>query len=95
MSAPQTARRAPARAPLVVVRAGSNSDTVNVPVVAATAYLVHSKARPRVVLIVPCPHCGPGVLHQHVGAAGTVKRAPCGGGRYLVSVHALYNGRRT
>ncbi len=64
----------------------------NVPAVAATAYLVHGKARPRVVLIVPCPHCGPGVLHQHVGAAGTVKRA-CGRGRYFVSVSALYSGR--
>ncbi len=93
MSVPQTARRAPARAPLVVVQAASNSDTVNVPAVAATAYLVNGKARPRVVLIVPCPYCGPGVLHQHVGSAGTVKRAPCGGGRYLVSVNAIYRGR--
>ncbi len=93
MTAPQTARRAPARAPLVVVRAASNSDGTNLPAVAATAYLVHGKARPGVVLIVPCPHCGPGVLHQHVGAAGTVKRAPCGRGRYLVSVSAVYSGR--
>ncbi len=55
MSVPQTARRAPARAPLVLVQAASNSDTVNVPAVAATAYLVNGKARPRVVLIVRAP----------------------------------------
>ncbi len=90
---PRTARRAPARGPLVVVRAASNSDRTNVPAVAATAYLVDGRARSRVVLIVPCPHCGPGVLHQHVGSAGTVKRAPCGRGRYFVSVNALYDGR--
>ncbi len=93
MTAPQTARRAPARAPLVVVRAASNSDVVSVPTVPGIAYLVQGRNRARVVLLATCCYCGRGQLHQHVGSAGTVKRAPCGGGRYLVSLSALYNGR--
>ncbi len=91
----QTARRAPAGAPLVVMRAASNSDVLIVPTVPGIAYLVQGRNRPRVVLLATCCYCGRGQLHQHVGQAGTVKRAPCGGGRYLVSVTAVYNGRPT
>ncbi len=77
----------------MVVPAASNSDVVSVPIVPGAAYLVHGRDGPRVLLVATCCYCGRGQLHQHVGQAGTVKRAPCGGGRYVVSVNAVYDGR--
>ncbi len=93
MTPPQTERDAPGRARLVAVSSlGSSDSTASVRPVPGFGHLVHGKHRARVVLIVSrCPWCGN--AHQHVGQAGTVKRAPCGGGRYLVSVTALYDGR--
>ncbi len=104
---PPTQRRAPRRkAPLVLasVSSGNGFDssgvprqadrsaraTRTVPAVAAIAYLVHGRRRARVVLLVTCPFCQD--MHEHVGAAGPTK-ATCGRGRYLVSMHALYEGR--
>ncbi len=105
---PPTQRRAPRRkAPLVLasVSSGNGFDSssvprqadrsaratrTGVPVVAAVCYLVHGRRRTRVVLLVACPFCQN--MHEHVGTAGP-RKATCGRGRYVVSMHALYDGR--
>ncbi len=75
---------------LEVVR-GENNNTSTVPDTSGMTFLIHGKHRPRVVGVVSCPYCRE--LHLHLGAAGTVKKAPCGGGSYRLSVNAVYSRR--